>query len=84
MDRVTTGRKVTKDPTYWVASDTARNRVLVNERQAFTKWLAACAASPPRSSISCCRRCRVALVSNSRRERMLASPAPVNGRTKQG
>jgi hypothetical protein len=33
-----TGRKVTTNPSYWVASDTARNEVLVNERQAFSLY----------------------------------------------
>ena len=33
-----TGRKVTTNPTYWVASDTARNRVLVNEKQVFSLY----------------------------------------------
>lgn len=33
-----TGRKVTTDPTYWVASDTTRNKVLVNEKQAFSLY----------------------------------------------
>lgn len=32
------GRKVTTNPSYWVASDTARNEVLVNERQAFSLY----------------------------------------------
>jgi len=32
------GRKVTTNPSYWVASDTARNEVLVNERQAFSVY----------------------------------------------
>jgi hypothetical protein len=32
------GRKVTTDPTYWVGSDTTRNKVLVNERQAFSLY----------------------------------------------
>jgi WD40 repeat protein len=32
------GRKVTSNPSYWVASDTARNEVLVNERQAFSLY----------------------------------------------
>ena len=36
--RTMTGRKVTTDPSYWVASDTARNEVLVNERQAFSLY----------------------------------------------
>jgi hypothetical protein len=33
-----TGRKVTTDPTYWVGSDTTRNKVLVNEKQAFSLY----------------------------------------------
>jgi WD40 repeat protein len=33
-----TGHKVTTNPSYWVASDTARNEVLVNERQAFSSY----------------------------------------------
>jgi WD40 repeat protein len=32
------GRKVTTNPSYWVGSDTARNEVLVNERQAFSLY----------------------------------------------
>ena len=32
------GRKVTTSPSYWVASDTARNEVLVNERQVFSLY----------------------------------------------
>lgn len=32
------GRKVTTTPSYWVASDTSRNQVLVNERQAFSMY----------------------------------------------
>jgi hypothetical protein len=32
------GRKVTTNPSYWVASDTFRNQVLVNERQAFSLY----------------------------------------------
>lgn len=32
------GRKVTTVPTYWVASDTAKNKVLVNEKQAFSLY----------------------------------------------
>ncbi|MGA2418556.1 MAG: hypothetical protein ABSG69_00615 [Candidatus Acidiferrum sp.] len=35
-----TGRKVTTNPSYWVASDTARNEILVNERQAFSVYQA--------------------------------------------
>jgi hypothetical protein len=35
-----TGRKVTTNPCYWVASDTPRNEVLVNERQAFSLYKA--------------------------------------------
>lgn len=33
-----TARKVTTVPTYWVASDTAHHKVLVNERQAFSLY----------------------------------------------
>ena len=33
-----TGQKVTTDPTYWVGSDTTRNKVLVNERQTFSLY----------------------------------------------
>jgi hypothetical protein len=33
-----TGRKVTMAPTYWVGSDTTRNKVLVAERQAFSLY----------------------------------------------
>ena len=32
------GRKVTTVPAYWVGSDTARNKVLVNEQQAFSLY----------------------------------------------
>ena len=32
------GRKVTTNPSYWVASDTSRNQVVVNERQAFSLY----------------------------------------------
>lgn len=33
-----TGRQVTTVPTYWVASDTGRNKVLVNEKQSFSLY----------------------------------------------
>lgn len=33
-----TGRQVTTVPTYWVASDTGRNKVLANEKQSFSLY----------------------------------------------